>query len=259
MKFIRSRDNPQFKLLSSVASSSRERRKTGMALLDGENLISAYRDTGQSACILAIGETAYAEPEQRRIFEAISADIRLLVADQLLTAVSQVVTTAGLLAAIKIPKPSSWPKKIGNCLLLEGIQDPGNLGAILRTAAAAGINHIAVSKGSASAWSPKVLRAGMGAHFQLQIHEDADLLAIARGFQGKIVATQPRAEKTIYSADLSGSVAWMFGNEGAGLSAAVMQYATEQLRIPMPGPAESLNVTGAVAVCLFEQLRQING
>jgi len=106
------------------------------------------------------------------------------------------------------------------------------------------------------AWSPKVIRAGMGAHFSLAIFEDIDLGEIARAFSGRIIATEPKAGASLYELDLEGPVAWLFGNEGAGLSESVGQLATHRVRIPMPGPAESLNVAAAVAICLFEQIRQ---
>ena len=99
-------------------------------------------------------------------------------------------------------------------------------------------------------------RAGQGAHFLLSIHEKALLTDVSRGFQGKVVATDPRAAIDLYHADLSGPVAWLFGNEGSGLSAELAAVATLRVRIPMPGPAESLNVAAAAAICLFEQVRQ---
>jgi TrmH family RNA methyltransferase len=101
-----------------------------------------------------------------------------------------------------------------------------------------------------------VIRAGMGAHFFLSIFENVDLESISRSFSGRIIATAPRAAASLYDIDLKGEVAWLFGNEGAGLSAGAQGVATTRVRIPMPGSAESLNVAAAVAVCLFEQIRQ---
>jgi TrmH family RNA methyltransferase len=141
-------------------------------------------------------------------------------------------------------------------VLLENIQDPGNLGSILRSAVAAGIAQVFLSRGSVFAWSPKVIRAGMGAHFFLSIFEDVDLAEAARAFSGCIVAMEPRATSSLYELHLKGPVAWVFGNEGAGLSESVGRLATHRVRIPMPGPAESLNVAAAAAICLFEQIRQ---
>ncbi len=140
--------------------------------------------------------------------------------------------------------------------MLEDIQDPGNLGSILRSAAAAGMQHVFLSAHSVHAWSPRVLRAGMGAHFMLRIYEQCDLPALARGFKGKVIATSQRAKNSVFDADVAGNVAFVFGNEGAGMSAALAAAAHEVVAIPMPGNVESLNIAAAAAVCLFERVRQ---
>jgi TrmH family RNA methyltransferase len=225
-------------------------------LLDGEHLVRAAHEGGVAVSILAISETAYAQPALRMLFEGVRADCRLLLADKLLEAVSPVSTPTGLVAAVGIPSPRAFPLAPENCLMLEGVQDPGNLGTMLRTAAAAGIRHVALSRGCASPWNPKVVRAGMGAHFRLVIHEQADLEGLARQFQGMVIATEPRAPRRLYDVALDGPVAWLFGNEGSGLSPDLLKCAHTRLCIPMPGPVESLNVSGALAICLFEQLRQ---
>jgi len=256
MKRIQSRDNPQLKMLTKLATSIRERRDSGLTLLDGDHLVEAYADCGGTANVVAISETALARTHQKALFERCPAQARLILADRLLDAVSPVATASGMIAAIPVPESGPWPALAETCLLLEDIQDPGNLGSMLRTAAAAGLRHVALSKGCASAWSPKTIRAGMGAHFRLHLHENANLVALAGAFQGKVAATEPKAEKTLYATDLCVPVAWLFGNEGAGLSPELSRCAGERLAIPMPGQVESLNVAGAVAVCLFEQVRQ---
>ena len=149
------------------------------------------------------------------------------------------------------------PARLETCLLLEDIQDPGNLGSILRSAAGAGIRHICLSKSSVHSWSPRVLRAGMGAHFMLDIHEQCDLVEIARNFQGRVIVTALDARASLFNMDLRGNVALVFGNEGAGVSAMLTAVAHDTMSIPMPGNIESLNVGAAVAVCLFERVRQI--
>jgi TrmH family RNA methyltransferase len=143
------------------------------------------------------------------------------------------------------------------CVLLEGIQDPGNVGSILRTAAAAGVRHVLLSESSVHAWSPRVLRAGMGAHFMLEIHEQADLIAVATAFRGRVVAASRGAPRFLYECDLTGKVALLFGNEGGGLSRSLRAVAHDEVSIPMPGGSESLNVAAAVAVVLFERVRQL--
>lgn len=128
---------------------------------------------------------------------------------------------------------------------------------MMRSAAAAGIRHILFSKNCADAWSPKVLRAGMGAHFALHLHECADLAHWLNTWRGQSIATALHPDsRPLYTLDLRGDTAWLFGNEGAGLSAALQQQASTRAVIPMAGQTESLNVAAAAAVCLFEQVRQ---
>jgi TrmH family RNA methyltransferase len=162
-----------------------------------------------------------------------------------------------LLAVITVPRLEDSPSA-QEVIMLDRIQDPGNLGTILRTTSAAGLRDVHISPGSADAWSPKVLRAGMGAHFALRIHEQVDLLALTIASSFPVYAAQADAEQSLYRVDLSGRCSWIFGNEGAGIAPELAQHA-RALSIPMPGGAESLNVAAAVAVCLFEQVRQRQG
>jgi TrmH family RNA methyltransferase len=259
VKSIRSRDNAQVKALIRLATSSRERRRTGSTILEGEHLVRAYQESGGTAETILAREGAIARPEVRGFFESVPAKARVVLADALFARVSQLASSAGVAAVVRTPEPGPLPQTLANCLLLENIQDPGNLGSILRTAVAAGVSHVFLSKGSVFAWSPKVVRAGMGAHFFLSIFEGVDVDEFGRSFRGSVVAMEPRAGASLYDLDLKGPVAWLFGNEGAGLSETVAHLATHRARIPMPGPAESLNVAAAVAICLFEQIRQRSG
>jgi len=256
LKQVRSRDNPQVKALIKLAGSSRERRCSGTTIIEGEHLVEAYRDSGQAAETIFVSESAYARPEVRALVEMTRARQKLLLADALVGRISQLASAAGVAAVVRTPPPSPLPRTATTCLLLENIQDPGNLGSILRSAQAAGVLHVLLSPGSVFAWSPKVVRAGMGAHFGLSIHEDVDLGAFARGFSGRVVTTEPRGGRSLFDIDLRGPIAWVFGNEGGGITADLRKLATDSARIPMPGTAESLNVAAAAAICLFEQLRQ---
>jgi TrmH family RNA methyltransferase len=130
------------------------------------------------------------------------------------------------------------------------------MGSMLRTAAAAGVKHVFLSKGCVFAWSPKVLRAGQGAHFFLAIHEHAALAEIAGVYRGTVATTDVRTGASLFEVDLRGPVAWIFGSEGAGVSPELAETAGLRVRVPMPGAVESLNVAAAAAVCLFEQVRQ---
>jgi RNA methyltransferase, TrmH family len=256
VKTIRSRSNPAVKALLKLSGSSRERRRTGTTLLEGERLVRAYGESGRRAETIIASESALAEPATRAFVEHFAARERLALADGVFATISQLASAAGVAAVIRTPEPGPSAKPVSGCLLLENIQDPGNLGSILRTAVAAGTRQIYLSRESVFAWSPKVVRAGMGAHFFLSIYDGVDLAEVARSFAGRIVATAPRAATSLYELDLKGDVAWLFGNEGAGLSSEAKGLATTQVRIPMPGQAESLNVAAAAAICLFEQIRQ---
>jgi TrmH family RNA methyltransferase len=141
-------------------------------------------------------------------------------------------------------------------LVLEGVQDAGNVGTLLRTAAAAGVDQVWLSAGCAHAWSPRVLRAGMGAQFVLSIAEGVDVLACLTGLEKDVIATSLDATESVFEAKLRGDAVWLFGAEGRGLSAELLARATRRLTIPMPGRVESLNVAAAAAICLFEQVRQ---
>jgi TrmH family RNA methyltransferase len=143
--------------------------------------------------------------------------------------------------------------------MLEDIQDPGNVGTMLRTAAAAGVEQVLLSKHCAFAWSPKVLRAGQGAHFATTIVEDVDLVAWAQKFStrgGDVIATSPRDAATLYDAEVREPWAVAIGNEGAGLSQALLARATSRIAIPMRADTESLNASAAAAVVLFELVRR---
>lgn len=251
---ITSADNPQFKQLKKIAGSARERRKTGQTLLDGVHLLTALADAGHQPKLIVLRSGAEGAEEIALCLERFT-DVPLAVLSlKLFDALSPVETPVGILGLIDTPPPTE--QTYHSAVLLEHIQDPGNLGGILRTAAAAGINAAFLSAGCAEAWSPKALRAGMGAQFAIAIHEHRDLVHCAKSFDS-VIATALAGEKSIYDLDLAGSVAFVFGNEGAGLSPALTRCATHLARIPMPGKIESLNVAAAAAVCLFERVRQL--
>ncbi|AYH43160.1 rRNA methyltransferase [Azoarcus sp. DN11] len=257
LKAITSRDNPNVKRLHALATSSRERRSSGLTLLDGAHLVQAALDAGWSLRELVVSAQGLARPEIRRIVERCSSLPALQLTDPLFAHVSPVDSPSGILAVIDIP-PSPMAKGLRDSLLvLDGVQDAGNLGTILRTAAAAGLKEVLLTPGCAQAWSPRVLRAGMGGHFCLRIHEHVQVAEALREYPGQVLATGLGAgARPLYDCDLRGSVAWLFGAEGQGLSAEVAALASGLVVIPMPGAVESLNVGAAAAICLFEQVRQ---
>jgi len=253
MKHITSTDNPQYKQLKKIATSSRERRNAGQTLLDGAHLLNALAEAGGTPNLLILKVGNETDDEIERCLARFPAIPNLVLGETLFNALSPVEHPTGLLGLIDIPTADIQPHQF--CMMLESIQDPGNLGTMLRTAAAAGVDTVYLSKGCAEVWSPKALRAGMGAQFALALHEGADLVSIARELKS-LIATALDAEQSLYDLKLSGPVAFVFGNEGAGLSRALIEAATHRIKIPMPGKVESLNVAAAAAVCLFEYVRQ---
>lgn len=256
MKSISSRENPLFKQLKKLAESGRERRKTDRTLLDGTHLLAACLASGQLPELVAVSREALDKTEIRALLAHVSEQHLVELSPSLFAEISPVESPAGLLAVIGIPhlKPPASPDF---CLLLEDVQDPGNLGAILRSAAAAGVQAAWLSAHCADAWAPRVLRGGMGAHFVLAIEERANLSDKAAAFAGMTIATSLEAAQSLYDIDLTGPVAFMVGNEGAGLSAGLQTAANTRVRIPMPGRIESLNAAAAASICLFERVRQI--
>ncbi len=254
MKSILSRDNPIFKQLKKLSESARERRKAGQALLDGIHLIEACVASGYEPGMLVVSEQGMGNPEIAALLSRVDSPQIIAVPNALFAELSPVETPTGVLAVIDIPQPEV-PVNPSFALVLEDLQDPGNLGSVLRSAAAAGVQVVWLSPGCVDAWSPKVLRAGMGAHFVLPIVERADLIETANGFPGVTLAACLKGEP-LYGIDLQGPVAFMIGNEGAGLSPALQAAATKRFTIPMPGAVESLNAAAAAAICLFERVRQ---
>ena len=179
-----------------------------------------------------------------------------MLSDVLVRELGLVDTPSGILALAPIPEPELPPDTAADALLLDGVQDPGNLGTLLRTAAAAGVRQVLLSSACTAPWSPKVLRAGQGAHFLLAIHSDVDLLGFMRDFRGSTLVTSLDDAHSLYEANWSAPAAWVFGAEGQGVRAELLAAAQQRLRIPMPGGVESLNVGAAAAVCLFEQVRR---
>lgn len=253
MKQIQSRDNPFYKSLKRLAESGRERRKTGRTLLDGLHLVEAWEAARGSVETLVVAESALAGGEIAAY--VVGRDI-VTLADALLRELGLVDTPSGLLAVVATPAPTGTPDPGAAAVLLDGVQDPGNVGTLLRTAAAAGVRQVLLSPGCAAAWSPKVLRAGQGAHFVLNIHEDADLAGFMADYRGTTAVTCLDGSTSLYEAQWQGPLAWVFGAEGQGVSDALIDAARLRIRIPMPGAVESLNVAAAAAVCLFETLRR---
>lgn len=203
-------------------------------------------------------EAATTQPESAAIIKSCEDMLvpGILLSEAKFRAISSVENGVGVMFMADVPQLDAPEVLTKNALLLETVQDPGNMGTILRTAAAAGVTEVYVSGGSVAAWSPKVLRAGMGAHYSLRVYEDCDLAGLITGSRVPVLVTSLDASDSIYDKNLSGETAWLFGNEGSGVSRELLKLGVQQVIIPQNPDVESLNVAAAVAVCLFEQVRQ---
>ena len=255
MPRVSSRDNPRLKAVVRLIASSRERRKEGRCVLEGENLVAAYCARYGAPDALLVLEEAVEDPGIRALMSQVPPGNTLMVPADRWAELAQLPTAVAALAVVSAPT-ARFQSAADFCLLLESVQDPGNLGSILRSAAAAGVRQVFLSVGCAFAWSPKVLRAGQGGHFYLDIFEDVDLPAWAKDYRGNLVAAVPSGGESLFAVDLSTPVAMAIGNEGAGLSPALCGLARRRVSIPMPGGFESLNAAAAAAVCLFECVRR---
>ena len=255
MKHITSRDNPLFKDLLRLSNASRgTRREEGRTVLDGVHLIRAYFDRfGRESVELIVKDAARGHPEIAALAEGARA---VSMADGIFDDVAPVQSPVGVLALIPIPELGIGPPGAGFQVLIDGVQEPGNLGSILRAAAAAGARLAHLSPQCADPWSPRSLRGGMGAQFLLPIQEHPDLSAAARRLRVPIVACSVHASMSLFDLDMRGELAFAVGSEGAGISPQLLECAQHRIRIPMRPGMESLNAAGAATVCFYEWLRQ---
>lgn len=258
MKAITSRDNPLYKELKNLASSSQVRRKSGRTLLDGVHLCQAYWQHlgAPQLCLVAESSRSHYEVEPIVARCLASGTQTICLPDALYHALSQVEHGVGLMFIIATPTPEFPAILQHSSVVLDNLQDPGNLGSILRSAAAAGIQNVFCSIGTAFAWSPKVMRAGMGAHFLLNIFENVNLHSLLESATIPILATSSHTKQTIYQVNLNQPVVWLFGHEGQGVAEDLMALASHTVTIPQSPAIESLNVAASAAICFFEQVRQ---
>lgn len=249
MKLVSSRDNPLFKSLLKLVQDSRTARKQAKALLDGPHLLVAYRDSGGVPQKLLVSESGMRRSEVQQLVESCAGSETVMLKDSLFKLLSSVESPVGIAAIIDVPaSPASFEG--GSCVLLDDIQDAGNVGSIIRTSAAMGVCDLFLGPGCAGAWTPRVLRAAQGAHFRVRLREQADLGQVLRAYRGTSLATVVADGIPLYDMSLSGNIAWIFGSEGQGVSADLAALASQRVTIPMAAEIESINVAAAAAICL---------
>lgn len=258
MQRVTSRQNERLREVARLIASSRDRRKSGRCVLEGAHLIDVYRQRIGAPETLIVVEDVVGDPEIAHLIARQPPSRTLAVPRALFCEIATLPPDVGALAVVVAPRPAQAAP--GNfCLLLEDVQDPGNVGSMIRTAAAAGVDQVVLSRHCAFAWSPKALRAGQGAHFLTTLLEDTDVQAWVAAFRatgGRVAATVVDGAAPVYAADLRGRVAIAIGSEGSGLTAALLTVADLRLAIPMAAGSESLNAAAAAAIVLFESVRQ---
>jgi TrmH family RNA methyltransferase len=249
---ITAKDNPLLQRLRKQARDPAAYRKAGELWLEGEHLCSALLQRGQRPAQALIGEAAWAQPALRALAQA--APRVVLLPDALFDGISALPSPARIGYLLPLPAAPAIDPQAAT-VVLDRLQDAGNVGSILRTAAAFGVGQVLALQGTAALWSPKVLRAGMGAHFGLRLLEGLqpdDLAAL----QLPLVGTSLESDALLHSAALPRPCAWVLGHEGQGVAPALLARCALTVRIPQPGGEESLNVAAAAAVCLYESMRR---
>ena len=250
---ISSRDNPA---LGQVRASLRQpggyRRKGTLLWLEGDHLLRACVARGHPLAQVLLTQDAWCQPALRTLAQ--HASRVLLLPEALFKELSTLPSPSSIGALIECPDPPALQAEAPT-LILDRVQDAGNVGSILRSASAFGVTQVVALVGTAALWSPKVLRAGMGAHFALHLHEGVSADALAT-LTLPWVATSSHAGAWLHHTRLPQPCAWVFGHEGQGVASDLVERCALTLRIAQPGGEESLNVAAAAAICLHESARQ---
>ncbi len=242
---VRSRDNSVVKLLRQLSAHSGAYRKLGQFWVEGDHLCRAALQRRVVPAMVVFGESFW--PSAPSAW-AHAAARTVVLSDPLFDEISGLESAARIGFLIDLPSVRR-PQPGLDSVVLDRMQDAGNVGSILRSAAAFGVRQVLSLKGTAALWSPKVLRAGMGAHFGLELVEGLhlpDVLALAV----PLVVTSSHHGALLEQQALPSPCAWAFGNEGQGLAADLLAAAALSVRIGQPGGEESLNVAAAAAICL---------
>ena len=251
---IVSRDNPLLLRVRKLTRTPGAYRKFEAVWLEGEHLCSALLARGGQAPQSIVSESAWAQPHLQALARA--AREVAVVSDALFAGLSGLDHPAEAGIGFVLDAPGGLPLQPGlPSVVLDRVQDAGNVGSILRSASALGFAQVLALEGCAALWSPKVVRAGMGAHFGLRLVEglEADDL---EGLALPLLAAVPQAVETLGTAPLAWPCAWVFGHEGQGIAPSLLARCAHRLRIPQPGGEESLNVAAAAAICLYESTRR---
>ena len=256
MKTIHSASNATLKQLAKLLQHRRARVQAKQAVIEGIHLLQTFLAAQWPIVQVYVPQHRLHHSEVATLLLGLPEALITVVGDTALSKITSLTDADDVMAVVEIPALENTPIT-GDCVLLERVQDPGNVGTILRSALAAGVHQVVLSPDCADVFAPKVLRAAMGAHAHLHLFPETDLAPWCTRYQHAIHATAlNHSAKGLYGLDLRHPCAWLFGNEGVGISNDLLQAATDSVMIPMSGQTESLNVAMAATVCLFEQQRQ---
>jgi len=249
---ITSRTNPLLVSLRRVARDGAAYRRSGEVWLEGDHLCAAAAARGVAVRQALVSESGWTRPARRDL--ARHAARVAIVPDALFADSSALESPADIGFVMPLPAQPAPDAGLAS-VVLDRLQDAGNVGSILRSAAALGVPQVLAIKGTAALWSPKVLRAGMGAHWGLRLVEGLaadEVLALGLN----LVGTSSHGGDPLPRAHLPQPVAWLLGHEGQGVSPRLLAACTARVGIPQPGGEESLNVAAAAAICFYEGLRR---
>ena len=235
------------------------RTKSGTFIIEGAKLVTealSYR-LSIRYMIASDGFIQRFEP----MMPSISGITVYQVSDDLFMKISATESPQGILAVADLPagEKDSLIKRFSRCVILENVQDPGNVGTIIRTADACGFDGVLMSSGCADPYNPKVLRSTMGSIFHLPVITFEDIYETINSIKAsgmRIAAAHPRDAAVLWDSPLSDHIAIVIGNEGNGLSDLMLDLTDIRVMIPMPGKAESLNAAAAASILLYESMRQ---
>jgi RNA methyltransferase, TrmH family len=251
---LSAKDNPLLLRLRKRLGHPGAYRKQGDILIEGEHLCAAYlQRLPLPPSVALISEAAWTNPRYQLLAQAAGAV--MVLPDKLMASISTLTAPEPIAFLLPLLAPPALRPREPT-VILDRLQDPGNVGAVLRSAAAFGFTQVLALQGSSALWSPKILRAAMGAHFALHLREDLTLADLS-ALHLPLLATSSHAAQTLHTQTLPWPCAWVLGNEGQGITEALAQQCQHTLRIAQPGGQESLNVAAAAAVCLYESVRQL--
>lgn len=243
--FISSRDNPLVKDLRRLSHDNGAYRRLGRVWLEGDHLCRAALTRGRQPIVAVFSESFWHQSGKEWSGYATK---NLVLTDAIHASISGLESAAPLGFVLELsPTPALAPG--APTVVLDRVQDAGNVGSILRSAGAFGFRQVVALKGTAALWAPKVLRAGMGAHFGLQLIEGVDL-DFLDALKVPLVVTSSHQGELLHRKVPPFPCAWVMGHEGQGVSGALTARALTSVRIAQPGGEESLNVAAAAAICL---------